>query len=38
MKELRGELKTDLASNLRVMLAGQLTTMFMLGAWITAVT
>ena len=38
MAELRGELKADLASNLRLMLAGQLTTMVMLGAWVAAVT
>ncbi len=35
---LRGELKLGLAANLRTMLAAQLTTMVMLGAWITAVT
>lgn len=38
MTELRGELALGLASNLRMMLAAQLTTMVMLGAWITAVT
>lgn len=38
MAELRGDLKLDLASNLRLLLIGQLTTMVMLGAWITAVT
>lgn len=38
MTELRGELKADLAANLRLMLAAQLATMMMLGAWVTAVT
>ena len=38
MSELRGELKTDIANNLRYMLAAQLTTMVMLGAWVSAVT
>ncbi len=38
MAELRGELKGDLASNLRLTLAAQVTTMMMLGAWVTAVT
>ena len=38
MAELRGEMKIGLASNLRLMLVGQLTTTMMLGAWITAVT
>ncbi|MEM9561566.1 MAG: hypothetical protein AAGA93_03045 [Actinomycetota bacterium] len=38
MAELRGELRGDLASNLRLMLAAQVTTMMMLGAWVTAVT
>jgi hypothetical protein len=38
MTEFRGELALGLASNLRMMLAAQLTTMVMLGAWITAVT
>ncbi len=36
--ELRGDLKTDIANNLRMMFAAQLTTMVMLGAWVTAVT
>ncbi len=35
---LRGELKGDIANNLRVMLAAQVTTMMMLGAWVAAVT
>lgn len=35
---LRGELHLGLAKNLRMMVAAQLTTMVMLGAWITAVT
>lgn len=38
MAEVRGEIKTDLASNLRLMFMTQVTTMMMLGAWITAVT
>ncbi len=38
MGGLRGEIKTDLASNLRLMFMTQVTTMMMLGAWITAVT
>ncbi|MEL6984180.1 MAG: hypothetical protein AAFO29_17270 [Actinomycetota bacterium] len=38
LSELRGELKSDLASNLRLMLVAQVTTMMMLGAWVTAVT
>ena len=36
--ELRGDLKTDIANNLRMMFAAQLTTMVMLGAWVAAVT
>lgn len=35
--ELRGEIKTDMANNLRIILAAQLTTMMMLGAWVAAV-
>ncbi len=38
MGELRGEIKAEMASNLRLMLAGQVTTMMLLGAWVTAVT
>ena len=37
MAQLRGELRTDLASNLRTVIAAQLTTMMMLGAWVAAV-
>ena len=37
MSGLRGELKSDIANNLRVMLAAQLTTMMMLGAWVAAI-
>ncbi len=36
--ELRGDFKSDMATNLRLTIAGQLTTMMMLGAWVTAVT
>ena len=35
--ELRGELKADQANLLKGVLAGQVATMMMLGAWITAV-
>jgi len=38
MAELRGDLKAGLASNLRMMLADQLATVMMLGAWVAAVT
>lgn len=37
MAELRGDLKSDIAGNLRYMVAAQITTMMMLAAWITAV-
>ncbi len=37
MAGLRAEIKADLASNLRLMVAAQVTTMMMLGAWVTAV-
>ena len=36
--ELRGDLKSDQANLLKGVLAGQVTTMMMLGAWVTAVT
>lgn len=35
--ELRGELKADQANLLKGVLAGQVATMMMLGAWVTAV-
>ena len=35
--EFRGALDSGLANNLRVMIAAQLTTTMMLGAWVTAV-
>lgn len=38
MIEMKGELKTDIANNLRMMLAAQVTTMMMLGAWVAAIT
>ncbi len=38
MAELRADLKVGLASNLRLVLVGQLTSTMMLGAWVTAVT
>ena len=38
MAELHGELKADLTSNLRLMITAQVTTMLMLGTWVTAVT
>ena len=36
--ELRGELKADMATNVRLLMAGQLATMVMLGGWVAAVT
>ena len=38
MAELRGDFKSDMATNLRLTIAGQLTTMMMLGAWVAAIT
>ncbi|MEZ5378816.1 MAG: hypothetical protein R2733_20110 [Acidimicrobiales bacterium] len=35
--ELRGDIKSDLANMTRLLFAAQLTTMVMLGAWVTAV-
>ncbi len=37
MAELRGDIKSDLANTTRLLFAAQLTTMVMLGAWVTAV-
>ena len=36
--ETRGELKADVASNLHKVIAAQITTMMMLGAWVAAIT
>jgi hypothetical protein len=38
MAELRGDFKSDMGTNLRLTIAGQLTTMMMLGAWVAAIT